>query len=360
MRWLRPRNSSSCSESVCRWESSSASSRRTSASRSATRESSFSCCAMTSACKRFSDRGRPDQATEARESMDRSMPSKSMRNHLQKPHEYRGIMLRHSDGNSPAVQVLRGRFANRCLPSKHRQAARGVRRTVPLSSLRPDEAASLQSLGRTGTDRRRRTRDSFTMSPRRPAETRRRVRRMAVRCSTVCTWRTRVHRSRGACRSPRQPIQIFVPVRKFDHLRRLSRIERNSAASAPLSTLIAARPGSSIWIEPEVLGLLARRQAALQARSRGGSRDGTPSQAADAARGLGQLAAFEMHATPLENLVGVQTMRPGTSAPRSRLARSLAPRSDASPIPIATCAPDDPDLNPLCVPCGECSALERD
>ncbi len=42
--------------------------------------------------------------------------------------------------------------------------------------------------------------------------------------------------------------------RKLDHLRRLSRIERNSVASAPLSTLISARPGNSIWIEPDVDG----------------------------------------------------------------------------------------------------------
>lgn len=40
------------------------------------------------------------------------------------------------------------------------------------------------------------------------------------------------------------------PDRKLDHWRRLSRIERNSDGSAPLSTLIRARPGSSIWIAP--------------------------------------------------------------------------------------------------------------
>ena len=33
---------------------------------------------------------------------------------------------------------------------------------------------------------------------------------------------------------------------KFDHLRRLSRIDRNSTGSAPLSTLIMARPGNSM------------------------------------------------------------------------------------------------------------------
>lgn len=33
---------------------------------------------------------------------------------------------------------------------------------------------------------------------------------------------------------------------KLDHLRRLSRIERNGAASAPHSTLIIARPGNSM------------------------------------------------------------------------------------------------------------------
>ncbi len=42
------------------------------------------------------------------------------------------------------------------------------------------------------------------------------------------------------------------PGTKFNHLRKLSRIERNNAASAPLSTLIIARPGNSMWIEPEL------------------------------------------------------------------------------------------------------------
>ena len=37
---------------------------------------------------------------------------------------------------------------------------------------------------------------------------------------------------------------------QFDHLRRLSRIVRSKTTSAPLSTLIVARPGRSIWIEP--------------------------------------------------------------------------------------------------------------
>jgi hypothetical protein len=33
---------------------------------------------------------------------------------------------------------------------------------------------------------------------------------------------------------------------QFDHLRKLSRIDLNSAGSAPLSTLIMARPGNSM------------------------------------------------------------------------------------------------------------------
>jgi hypothetical protein len=41
---------------------------------------------------------------------------------------------------------------------------------------------------------------------------------------------------------------------KLDHLRRLSRIERNSPGSAPLSTLIIARLGNSMWIEPNPAG----------------------------------------------------------------------------------------------------------
>jgi len=41
---------------------------------------------------------------------------------------------------------------------------------------------------------------------------------------------------------------------QLDHLRRLSRIVRNNVASAPLSTLIVARPGNSRWIEPPHTG----------------------------------------------------------------------------------------------------------
>jgi hypothetical protein len=33
---------------------------------------------------------------------------------------------------------------------------------------------------------------------------------------------------------------------QFDHLRKLARIDRNSDGSAPLSTLIMARPGNSM------------------------------------------------------------------------------------------------------------------
>src|ERR1035437_3828401 len=42
--------------------------------------------------------------------------------------------------------------------------------------------------------------------------------------------------------------------RKLDHLRRLSRIECKRIGSAPHSTLIDARPGNSMWMEPDVAG----------------------------------------------------------------------------------------------------------
>ena len=41
---------------------------------------------------------------------------------------------------------------------------------------------------------------------------------------------------------------------KLDHLRRLSRIACNRIGSAPHSTLIDARPGNSMWIEPDDVG----------------------------------------------------------------------------------------------------------
>jgi hypothetical protein len=42
------------------------------------------------------------------------------------------------------------------------------------------------------------------------------------------------------------------PGAEFDHWRRHSRIERNSAGSAPPSTRINAMPGNSMWIVPTV------------------------------------------------------------------------------------------------------------
>src|ERR1700679_811100 len=44
------------------------------------------------------------------------------------------------------------------------------------------------------------------------------------------------------------------PCAQFNHLRRLSRIARSNTGSAPHSTLIIARPGNSMWIEPDVAG----------------------------------------------------------------------------------------------------------
>jgi hypothetical protein len=41
---------------------------------------------------------------------------------------------------------------------------------------------------------------------------------------------------------------------QFDHLCKLSKIDRNRTGSAPLSTLIVALPGNSMWIELDVAG----------------------------------------------------------------------------------------------------------
>jgi len=41
---------------------------------------------------------------------------------------------------------------------------------------------------------------------------------------------------------------------KLNHLCMRSRIERSNPGSAPLSTLIIARPGNSMWMEPDVTG----------------------------------------------------------------------------------------------------------
>ncbi len=53
-----------------------------------------------------------------------------------------------------------------------------------------------------------------------------------------------IEASTHVCHAGSQP--YLRACAKLNHLRRLSRIERNSAGSAPLSTVIIARPGNSM------------------------------------------------------------------------------------------------------------------
>jgi hypothetical protein len=63
---------------------------------------------------------------------------------------------------------------------------------------------------------------------------------------------------------------------KFKHSRKRSRIERSKAGSAPLSTLIIALPGNSMWIKPDVASYCcsagSRVSASLEAATVTGSK----------------------------------------------------------------------------------------
>ena len=91
------------------------------------------------------------------------------------------------------------------------------------------------------------------------------------------------------------------PNRKLDHLRRLSRIDRTREGSAPLSTLIIARPGSSTWIAPPA-------GAGTSPVSLSSSLVLDHCHRNQRCAGLVQFATLK-RATPLEDLVRVHTVR---------------------------------------------------
>ena len=89
--------------------------------------------------------------------------------------------------------------------------------------------------------------------------------------------------------------------RQLDHWRRLSRIDLTNDGSAPLSTLIIARPGSSMWIAP-ALDACGTSSASLRH---------SPALVTLTAMRCGRLDQFPTleHPSPLKNLVRVQPVR---------------------------------------------------
>ena len=121
-------------------------------------------------------------------------------------------------------------------------------------------------------------------------------------------------------------IQIRVPCLRLDHRKRLPRTARTSSGSTPASTLITARPGSSIWIDPD------RRCRESHPRQRHVRlcRHGHRHQPALRllANTQGSLAIL---VSPLEHLVRIYSMLTGHSGNRSSLGQTWPLRCDASP-----------------------------
>ena len=129
------------------------------------------------------------------------------------------------------------------MPSKSIESCARLSCTVPLSAFgqmnRP-RSRRLANRHRPSPSHHK----SLTMSPRRPRNTNT-CPENGCSCNTFCTCALNPSKPRRRSVTP-AAIQIFGPDRKLDHWRRLSRIEHTRDESAPLSTLITARPGSSM------------------------------------------------------------------------------------------------------------------
>jgi hypothetical protein len=169
-------------------------------------------------------------------------------NHPQNPHEYRGIMTYYSHRNLRRPGPLRPAPVDAF--QQHRQL-RTRQTNGPFCSLRPDESSSFKTLGKQTqpvTIEPENLHHVATASSENEDVTGERLlveHRLHLRAQTV---EATPHVGHAGCEPD------LRPGAKFNHLRRLSRIERSNAGSAPLSTLIIARPGNSMWIEPDVAG----------------------------------------------------------------------------------------------------------
>ncbi len=134
------------------------------------------------------------------------------------------------------------------MPSNSIESCARLRETVPLSAFgqmnRP-RSSRLAKRQRPSPSNH----NSFTISPRRPRKTN-------TWPENGCLLKYRLHLRA-------QPLKAATHIRhagcepdacaaaQLDHLRKLSRIVRSRAASAPLPTLIEARPCNSMWIAPD-------------------------------------------------------------------------------------------------------------
>ncbi len=173
-------------------------------------------------------------------------------------------ILRNHDDHQTATSGLHVRSTLRqSMPSRSIDSCARLRCTVPLSAFgqmnRP-RSRRLANKHKPSPSHQR----SFTMSPRRPRNTNTCPENELASCNTLLHLRTQAVETaaqvRHSCCNP-----DLGSNRKLDHLRRLSRIERTRDESAPLSTLIVARPGSSMWIAP-VAGLAAPSISLLSSR----------------------------------------------------------------------------------------------
>ena len=172
------------------------------------------------------------------------------------------IQGNHDDHQTATSGVHVRSTRRQSMPSRSIESCARLRCTVPLSAFgqmnRP-RSRRLANRHKPSPSHHR----SFTMSPRRPRNTNT-CPENGCSCNTFCTCALKsvetAAQVRHSCCNP-----DLGSNRKLDHLRRLSRIERTRDESAPLSTLIVARPGSSMWIAP-VAGLAAPSISLLSSR----------------------------------------------------------------------------------------------
>ena len=122
---------------------------------------------------------------------------------------------------------------------------------------------------------------------------------MAAHASTFCTCALRPSKPRRRSVTP-AAIQTLVPTGSWITCADSPGSNRTRDESAPLSTLITARPGSSMWIAPPAGRAASPVSSALVSGARHRNRDQRHTR-------LAQFATFKC-TTPLEHLVRVHTM----------------------------------------------------
>ena len=175
---------------------------------------------------------------------------------------------------------------------------------------------------------------TFTMSPRRPRKTKTWPEN-GCSFSTVCTCALRPSKPRRMSVTP-AAVQNPGSCAEFNHLHRLSRIERNNAGSAPLSTLINALPGNSMWIVPAVACCCSAAGSPISASHGADTVTGSKAVVGAAGSANWPLLKARRHA----NTWLAFTPCARATTPHWRLAPSSTLQSDASPQPNAICECD--------------------